>query len=392
MTRGNRVRLGLLLGLALLPARATSSEAIRGITIGPIENARHASRGYGSAAFESMCRETARAGGTWIALTPFGRVWSLDSHAIDPTFEVPIEENRAQIARAVVTAHHHGLRVLLVPHLWVETGGWRAHIEPAGAQGWSRWVASYRRFLLGWSEIAQRSQVDLLSVGVELRSWVTRPRVEDMRSIIADVRKVYTGPLTYSANWDDAAHTLLWDSVDLIGINAFYPLATRPGADARELRDGARRVADELRALAALHRKPILFTEVGYTTRDDAAFRPWEWPDGMKDVRVNEQAPAEALFSLLDAVRDEPWFHGFFLWRYYADPNDVSQEAEWGFSPRGKLAELVLRDAFSTRWASDGALDATIPLGRHRALTPGWATWEELSESRLSEPPLSPRR
>jgi len=42
------------------------------------------------------------------------------------------------------------------------------------------------------------------------------------------------------------------------------------------------------------------------------------------------------------------------VWRVYADPDDVSQEAEWGFSPRGKRAELVMRDAFNTRWAADG--------------------------------------
>jgi hypothetical protein len=31
----------------------------------------------------------------------------------------------------------------------------------------------------------------------------------------------------------------------------------------------------------------------------------------------------------------------------------MSQEAEWGFSPFGKQAELVLRDAFATQWAVD---------------------------------------
>ena len=41
------------------------------------------------------------------------------------------------------------------------------------------------------------------------------------------------------------------------------------------------------------------------------------------------------------------------MWRVYGDPDDVSQEAEWGFSPRGKLAELIVRDAFRASWASD---------------------------------------
>ena len=50
---------------------------------------------------------------------------------------------------------------------------------------------------------------------------------------------------------------------------------------------------------------------------------------------------------------------GAFVWRLYSDPDDLSQEAEWGFSPRGRQAELCLRDAFWGRWASD-----TRDLGR----------------------------
>ena len=56
---------------------------------------------------------------------------------------------------------------------------------------------------------------------------------------------------------------------------------------------------------------------------------------------------------LLAPLLDEPDFAGFFVWREYADPDDTSQEPPWGFSPRGKLAELVVRDAFAARWACD---------------------------------------
>jgi hypothetical protein len=107
--------------------------------------------------------------------------------------------------------------------------------------------------------------------------------------------------------------------------------------------------------------KPVLFTEIGYTTRPDPAIRPWEWPDGMKNVRIDEHAQADAYRALVAPLLDEPLFMGFFVWRLYADPDDVSQEAGWGFSPRAKLAELVVRDAFAATWASDA----------HRR--PGWA-------------------
>ena len=57
--------------------------------------------------------------------------------------------------------------------------------------------------------------------------------------------------------------------------------------------------------------------------------------------------------DIAEPMLDEPDFAGFFVWRVYADPDDTSQEAPWGFSPRGKQAELVVRDAFAARWACD---------------------------------------
>ena len=67
---------------------------------------------------------------------------------------------------------------------------------------------------------------------------------------------------------------------------------------------------------------------------------------------------------------------GAFVWRLYADPDDLSQEAEWGFSPRGKLAEVVMRDAFAATWAADGPDVGGGTIGRHAAKTPGLFLWE----------------
>jgi hypothetical protein len=349
---------------------------IRGITIGPIENLRHPGVGYGSRAYERTVDEAARMGATWVSLTPFGRVWDLRPTGIDLTFELPFEENRAAVVAAIRQAHARGLRVFLVPHLWVENGEWRALIDPGDDAAWARWVEAYRAFLLTWAEVAREADVDLLSVGVELRSWVTTPRASSMLGIIADVRKVYGGLLTYSANWDDVEDTLIFEALDLVGINAFYPLAERDEASDEELMRGGRTVAAKVRTLASTLEKPVVLTEIGYTTRVDPAVRPWEWPDAMTAVRVDERAQAAAYRALLAPFLRARWCAGFFVWRVYADPDDVSQEAEWGFSPRGKLAELVLRDAFTAHWAVDRPRVVGEALGRQRARTPGFFGWE----------------
>jgi len=326
---------------------------VRGITIGPIENGYHPGVGYGTPAFDRTLLEARAMGAAWISLTPFGRVADLTGGGVDLTFEAPFERNRRDVARAIEMAHARGLRVLLVPPLWVESGGWRGEIDPGTDQGWERWAASYGRFIRKWAEVAQATRAEMFSVGVELRSWVTTARAPSFARVIEDVRRVYRGVVSYSANWDDVEQTVILGQLDVIGINAFYPLAEEPGGPEARLADGARKAGAQVHALAERWHKPVVFTETGYTARPDPAVRPWEWPEAMSAVRLDEAAQAQAYRALLGALIDEPDFAGFFVWRVYADPDDTSQEPPWGFSPRGKLAELVVRDAFAARWACD---------------------------------------
>jgi hypothetical protein len=347
--------------------RRSPAPAIRGITIGPIESSLHPNRGYGTVACARALREARRMGANWVSLTPFGRVFDLKPTGIDLSFEAPFVDNKLAVSRAVAQAHAEGLRVLLVPHLWVETGQWRGEIDPGDETGWERWSQSYSRFLLTWAHVARDAGVDMLAVGVELKSAVTTTHAVRFAETLHEVRSVYPGLLTYAGNWDDIEQTVILGQLDLIGVNAFYPLSDNPGAGREELMRGARQVSYRVKKLARDWHKPVLFTEFGYTTRTDPAVRPWEWPEHLEHVLVDEAAQAEAYEALLAAMISEPWFAGLFVWRVYADPEDVSQEAEWGFSPRGKLAELVLRDAFAAHWAADGARPLGAALHRFAA-------------------------
>jgi hypothetical protein len=341
---------------ALEPASGTridGDSVVRGITIGPIESALHPDVGYGSAAYARQLDACVHMGATWVSLTPFGRVAGLSGTGVDPTFETPFDINFPRVLTAIRMAHARGLKVMLVPHLWVESGEWRALIDPKTDDGWAAWAASYETFIVAWAKVAEAGQAELFSAGAELRSWVTSGRAPSFARVLLAVRREYGGLVTYSANWDDVTDTVILGDLDVIGINAFYPLADHAGATEAELLEGGARVRAKVRGLAETWHKPVLFTELGYTTRTDPAVRPWEWPDSMKGVVVDEAAQARAYRALLSPLVDEPLFAGFFVWRVYSDPDDVSQEAEWGFSPEGKQAELVLRDAFAARWAGE---------------------------------------
>lgn len=327
--------------------RDAGLEAIRGITLGPIESTIQPDRGYGSERFFETLGEAKRLGANWVSLTAFGRVWDLKGVGVDPCFERPAEEIREAVGRSVEMAHARGLRVLLVPHLWLESGEWRAELQPGDDARFERWVRSYSEFVLTWADVAETSGVDMLAAGVELRSWVTSSRATSFVSLLAQVRSRYSGLLTYAANWDDVEDTVVLGHLDLIGINAFYPLHWEDDASWTEVEAGGVRVAEGISKLAARYERPVVFSEFGYTTRKDTEIKPWLWPEQLGEVEVNQWSQARAYAALLGAMRGVPGFAGAFVWRMYADVADMSQEAEWGFSPWGKQAQQVLEATFA---------------------------------------------
>jgi hypothetical protein len=327
-------------------------EAIRGVTVGPIESSQQPGRGYGTPYSEALLDELVRLGANSISITPFGRIWSLSSTDIAMDFEAPYQENREAIRRMIAQAKARGLSVLLIPHLWVETTGWRGEIDPGSEAGWLAYQKSYKEFVLRWARDAQTFGADAFSIGVECKSFSGRFGGY-WHGLIHDVRQVFHGKLTYSANWDEAEDVLFWDQLDYIGINAFYPLADKSGASYDRYAEGAASALAKVEALHDALHMPVLFVEIGYTTRANAAVEPWLWPDGMHDVVIDPWEQARALSALIGASATKPWFSGFFVWRYYANLDDVSQEAAWGFSPHAKIAEGLLKSVFATPWAAD---------------------------------------
>lgn len=332
--------------------RAAGYDAIRGVTVGPIESSQQPGRGYGTPYSAALLDELATMGVNWISVTPFGRIWSLDSTDILMDFEAPYPENRTAVRTVIRQARARGMRVLVIPHLWVETGGWRGEIDPGSEAGWKAYQESYRRFVTAWARDAALAGADAFSIGVECKSWSGRFGGY-WRELIAEVRTIFPGLLTYSANWDEADGVLFWDQLDLVGINAFYPLADHSGATYEEYVEGARAIVPQLRELAEVLQMPVLFVEVGYSSRPDAAVEPWLWPDDMENVVVDEQEQARALSAMFEAFLPHEWFAGLLVWRYYANIDDVSQEAIWGFSPHAKEAEVLLDEVFDVRWGAD---------------------------------------
>ena len=156
--------------------------------------------GYLSAACGTELARLRGFGAGWVSITPFGYLPAGDRPTILPSADGgPDQENDEAVVEAVARARALGLRVWLTPHLW--TRGFVGSLA-YGPDGWRRFFAQYRAFILHYALLAEREQVDGLVIGHELTS-AALGHPDRWRTLIAEVRRVYSGTLTYEANWGE---------------------------------------------------------------------------------------------------------------------------------------------------------------------------------------------
>ncbi|MEM8610065.1 MAG: hypothetical protein AAGF92_23435, partial [Myxococcota bacterium] len=151
--------------------------------------------------------------------------------------------------------------------------------------------------------------------------------------------------LTYSANWDDAVQVPWWDALDFVGVQFYPPLAKTNDATRASIDRVLALRLDELGSLSARVDRPVLFTEVGFRSADDALVQPHAWPERASRVTIDPKTQALGYACFIDSVRDRPWVAGIYWWKWFTDPS-TTEEGPGGFSPRGKMAESYLRAAY----------------------------------------------
>ncbi|MEM6955219.1 MAG: hypothetical protein AAF645_06000 [Myxococcota bacterium] len=297
-------------------------------------------RGYGTETSARTLTELEDLGVDSISLTPFGFSPSLTSNEVRHVGQRSGGETDARMAAEFGAARARGLRVLLKPHLWVAGGAWRAELAPAS---WTAWFDAYARWMVRYARMAEEAGVAILAVGTELRSSLAFE--QPWRTLIAQVRSVFSGKLVYCANWDALDAVPFWDALDYLGVQFYAPLASALG-DSEAAMEA--RLGEHLAGLDRLSERvgrPMLLTEVGYKATQDTAIRPFEWTErAASPLDLNAQARAyRVLFRGLCRCRA---LRGVYLWKWFTNP-DTREEGPRGFSPRGKPAEAILRAAYA---------------------------------------------
>jgi hypothetical protein len=333
--------------LSPLTAGAAISNWQKGASIVPAWD-----RDFESSSFQQSVRDLKNAGANEVTLIiPYyqSNLWSTDIHR---GWNTPPDDS---LVNAINFIHGQGMAVTLKPHIETYNGEWRANINPGDRDGWFR---AYSDMLKHYASIAKDNNVEMLCIGAELISMSTYTSNPDnstrWRAMIAEVRAIYSGKLTYSANWggywfgDEKNHIDWWDAVDYIGISAYFNLSGWSVEDFKNSWDSWN--ANEIRPLHLRYGKPILFTEIGYKSTPDAHSRPWDYghdwgPDEGEQARLYQ-----ALFSYWNG---QSYMMGVHLWQWRSDPN-AGGSWDTSYTPQNKAAESIMRE-----WWTGGGNDPT---------------------------------
>lgn len=268
-------------------------------------------------------------GAGWVTLVP---MWFQDragASTLGPVASVTTSD--VALTRVVRAAHARGLKVTLKPQLDVRDGSWRGDIRPADP---AAWFARYGAFVDRYARLGQRLGVEQLVVGTELVG--VSGQTERWARLIAATRVVFRGSLTYAALPFEYDRIGFWRRLDLVGVNAYWPLADRGTTDVAMLQ---RAWAPHVRALEAFARRqqrPVLLTEAGYASQAGTATDPASWT---LSTRAAPREQAAAYEALLRSFQGRPWFAGVHWWAWRA----TDDSAPLDFTPQGKPAERVLR-------------------------------------------------
>ncbi len=294
--------------------------------------------------YKSLIPEVADLGADTVLLVVHG--WQTHAGTLDLHFSPQRTPSIEGVGKLLDLAAMHGLRRILMPVVLLKNprnGEWRGKIVPPG-HDWDAWFKRYRQFLNIWADLAEKHKVEVFMVGSELIK--TEAYTDRWREVIRDVRQHYRGKLGYSSNWDHYQTSKIgfWGDLDFVGMTTYYKLAKQPNPDIAEIDANWARIKREILTFQESVSKPILFTEVGWCSQEGAAKEGWNYYGNQNATDAGRREQAILYESFMKAWTHEPSVGGIIWWEWdrSAGGND-----DYGYTPRGKLAEAILRMWFA---------------------------------------------
>ena len=298
---------------------------------------------------DESIEELVQANVEWVAVVPFMYQETEKTKVINtPDNPNAFTRRDSMFLRTINKLHNKGIYVHLKPHLWMSEG-WRSTISLDSDEEWHTWFQTYRTNMLRYARMAELTGVELFCIGTELSSSIKK-QPEQWVLLISEIRSIYSGKLTYAANWyDEYEYVSFWDKLDYIGIQGYFPLTEVNNPDLETIKKGWKPHITTLEAFSKEHNKPILFTEVGYKSEASATIKPWEWGNALSVLyrKKSERTQRLAYEALFQQLWHLDWFAGIYIWEWDIRSKKGDTYQDLNFSPRFKEAENVIAKWFS---------------------------------------------
>jgi hypothetical protein len=283
---------------------------------------------YGSEASLTQLKKLPRFGIDAIALVPYAATRPGSSTVRWQGMRMEPAEGIEALARA---ASGMGLQVMIKPQVWVP-GSFTGDLTFPSPAAQNAWFTDYSAYVLHFAALASRVRATLFCAGNE---FVKLRDAEQWPALIAQIRKMYGGAVTYAATQGEEFEQLkFWNLVDYIGLNNYYPLPDSLDCSG---------VAARVDAVIARFRKPLLFTECGYASLEAPHRAPWD--ETRRKLSPEDQA--RCYEALLKRFYGHPNVRGFFWWK--VGTNGFGGPEDGSHTPWGKPAMDVMARWYRSR-------------------------------------------
>ena len=291
---------------------------------------RHFTKGQGWRwALEEMARTT----GCNTVILPVC-AWQEHPWSTGMDSDTPDVMSPEDVANVCALARDLGLHVILKAMVNCRDGSWRAYIrffdDPVPTEAcWEDWFASWNRHVCLVADMAQENQADLFCVGCEMVGADHRDK--EWRALIKDVRRHYSGLLSYNCDKYQEDRLTWWDAVDVISSSGYYPV--------QDIEKNLLRIEQA----AKREQRPFMFMECGCPSRKGNQHMPNDWRFGGETDAASQE---EWYQAFTQALLRHPFIRGTGWWdwpatRLYAAAYGLDNN---GYCTYGKPAnETLLR-------------------------------------------------
>ncbi len=254
-------------------------------------------------------------------------------------------ENDESVIHVIHAARKMGIQSLVKPQVWLGHGSWSGFVEMKTQEDWDRFFDYYYRWIRHYAMLSEIHEAEALSVGVEFGK-ATLGHEEEWKTIFRKLRGIYSGQLTYCANWGEEFEQVnFWKELDFIGLNCYYPLSNSNAPSQKDLQQAFDKILDKVEGIAKRFQKPIIFTEIGFRPVEGT----WKNPHAQAGDRAFNEVHQRMCYEVVhQGLADKEWCRGILWWKW---PSYLAygKKNKKGFAPYDLEAEDVVKKWFSER-------------------------------------------